>query len=284
MRFEAGFDIQGHRGARGLLPENTIPAFMKALELGVPTLEMDVVISADHEVVVSHEPWFSRTLCRLPGGRRIPFYEARRHRIYHLTYEEIAGYDVGSLRHPRFPDQDQQSCVKPLLRDVIRKSEAGADELERPRPYYSIETKSRPDWDGRLHPEPSVFTRLLMDVLIDEGVADRAIIQSFDVRTLQAARALVEEVSLSLLRLRRHARDLKTSVNVLGFVPAIYSPDHRAVDRHLVTATHEKGMRIIPWTINSVERMRELKAIGCDGLITDYPDRAMAAVGTDLAP
>ena len=275
----ARFEIQGHRGARGLMPENTVPAFIKALELGTPTLEMDVVISADDEVVVSHEPWFSRILCRLPGGGRIPFHEARRHLIYKLTYDQIVRYDAGGMRHPRFPDQALESCSKPLLREVIRRCDARAVELGRAMPHYSIETKSRPKWEGRYHPDPETFVQLLASLLYEESIADRAIIQSFDVRTLQAARKLEGPIRLSLLVLRRHVRRVKGNVNKLGFVPHIYSPDHRAVDRNLVATAHGNGMRVIPWTVNDVARMRELKEIGCDGLITDYPDRALESLG-----
>lgn len=272
------FEIQGHRGARGLAPENTIPAFLTALEIGVPTLEMDVVITKDEEVVVSHEPWFSRSICRLPDGRRIPYYQTRSHRIFAMTYEDVAAFDAGSLVHARFPDQKLESAPKPLLRDVIRTSNARADELGRPRPDFSIETKSRPSWEGRYHPDPSTFARLLIGVLEDEGVARRSIIQSFDVRTLREARRTAEHIRLSLLVIRRRAQRPAANLSRLGFTPDIYSPDQRAVDPPLVRRVHEQGMRLIPWTVNDLARMRELKAMGCDGLITDFPDRAMTLV------
>lgn len=278
MTTTAAFEIQGHRGARGLAPENTIPAFLTALEIGVPTLEMDVVITKDKEVVVSHEPWFSRSTCRLPDGRRIPFSQARSHRIFGMTYEEVCSYDAGSLQHPRFPDQKPASAPKPLLREVIRASDTYADEAGRARPDFSIETKSRPSWEGRYHPDPSTFARLLIDVLETEGVARRSIIQSFDVRTLQSARRSAGHIRLSLLVVHRRAHRLDDNLRSLGFTPEIYSPDQRAVGEQMVRRAHERGMRLIPWTVNDVARMRELKAMGCDGLITDYPDRAMPLV------
>lgn len=259
-----------------MAPENTIPGFKMALELGVTTLEMDVVITNDEEVVVSHEPWFSRAISRLPDGRPIPFYQARSHRIFGMTYDEISAYDVGSILHPRFPDQKLESAPKPLLREVVRASDVYADELGRSRPAYSIETKSRPSWQGRYHPGPSKFARLLIGVLQDEGVADRSIIQSFDVRTLQEARGIAEHIPLALLVVRRRAHRLDVNLSRLGFAPEIYSPDQRAVNEKLVERAHERRMKIIPWTVNDVTRMRELKAMGCDGLITDYPDRAVA--------
>lgn len=268
------FDLQGHRGARGLAPENTIPSFFKALEIGVRTLEMDVVISKDEEVVVSHEPWFSRTICRLPDGRRIPFYRARDYRIFDMTYEMVVRFDAGSLPHPRFPRQKLESAPKPLLREVIRRSDAYAEKIGRALPDYSIETKSRPGWDGRYHPDPPTFTELLLAVLREEGVVDRSIIQSFDARTLQAARDAGEHARLSLLVTRRRAPHLDVNVNTLGFTPEIYSPDQRAVDARLVDQVHKRGMKMIPWTVNDLGRMRALKEMGCDGLITDFPDRA----------
>jgi len=165
------------------------------------------------------------------------------------------------------------------LRDVIRTCDRFADELGRPKPQYSIETKSKRKWEGRYHPNPEIFARLLVDVLNKESMAERAIIQSFDPRTLQQSRKLDAGIRLSLLTLRRHARRVRSNVARLGFVPAIYSPDHRAVDRKLVRSVHAIGMSIIPWTINDVDRMLEVKQMGCDGLITDYPDRALAHVG-----
>ena len=268
------FDVQGHRGARGLAPENTLPSFLRALELGVHTLEMDVVISADEQVVVSHDPWFSRAICLLPDGRRIPFHRARRHRLFDLEYERIACFDVGSLPHPDFPDQKLERASKPLLRDVIRKSDAYAGELGRPMPHYSIETKSRPAWEGRYHPPPEKFVRLLIDVLLEEGVAGRSIIQSFDGRTLREARRAGRPARLSLLLRRRDARRVDANLRRLGFTPQIYSPDHRAVNAMMVSRCHQKKMKVIPWTVNDPSRMLALKDMGCDGLITDYPDRA----------
>lgn len=260
------------------MPENTIPAFLKALDIGVTTLEMDVVISRDEKVVVSHEPWFSRTICRLPNGNRIPYYQARSHRIYGMSYDEVACYDVGSLRHPRFPDQELVSAPKPLLREVIRTSDQHARESGRTLPQYNIETKSRRSWDGRYHPDPHTFARILVTLLEEEGVIDRSIIQSFDERTLKVARRLNGTVRLSLLVTRRQAPRIDANLKRLGFTPDIYSPDQRAVSNTLVERSHASGMHVIPWTVNDAARMHELKEMGCTGLITDYPDRAVDAI------
>ncbi|QXD14265.1 glycerophosphodiester phosphodiesterase [Rhodocaloribacter litoris] len=275
------FDVQGHRGARGLMPENTIPAFLKALELGVTTLEMDVVISADSQVVVSHEPWFSGLICSLPSGEPVPLSGERSYRIYAMPYAEVARFDCGSRGHPNFPEQRRMKAAKPLLREVIAAAEAYTQAHGLPPVQYNIETKSTPEGDGHFHPPPDVFTRLLYEVVKEAGIADRTILQSFDVRTLQYARAAGLPLRLALLVEARGDPGLAANLARLGFTPDIYSPDFRLVDEALVEAVHARGMQLIPWTVNDVEAMRRLKALGVDGLITDYPDRARFLLEAD---
>lgn len=268
-----GFDLQGHRGARGLLPENTIPAFRRALELGVTTLELDVVVSGDSQVVVSHEPWMSATICTQPDGTPVPAERDTAFNLFEMPYAEIARFDCGSRGHPDFPEQEAVAAAKPLLHEVVQMAEAYADEHDRAPVFYNVETKSRPDWDGAYHPVPARFTELLYAVLEEEGVAERTTIQSFDPRTLQAARALDPSLSLALL-VGREGGGLEENVAALGFTPTIYSPDHRLVDAALIEAAQAQGMEVIPWTVNAPDDMERLQQLGVDGLITDYPDRA----------
>ncbi len=268
------FDLQGHRGARGLRPENTWPAFARALELGVTSLEMDVVIAGDGEVVVSHEPWFSAALCREPCGRPVrPF---KRYNLYRMSYAEIARFDCGSRRHPRFPHQEPVPAPKPRLAEVLRRAEAYAAELGRPPVRYSIEIKSRPEWEGTYQPDPETFVRRVQAVVAACEVTARTTLLSFDVRVLQIARQLFPELAVSLLVERRDHRPLEKQLERLGFVPDVYGPDYRLVTTELVAAVHAHGMRLIPWTVNRVGDMRRLLRMGVDGLITDYPDRAGA--------
>lgn len=264
------FDLQGHRGARGLLPENTLPGFRKALELGVVTLEMDVVVSKDHHVVVSHDPWMSGTVCSLPTGAPVPIQNERDYRIYDMLYEEVRQFDCGRRRHPAFPRQQPQAAVKPLLRDVIQDAEGYADDLQRPKPFYNIETKSERAWEDTFHPEPERFTRLVFDVLAEQDVLGRSILQSFDGRTLQVGRTLSDRWRLSLLT--TDGLDLGMHVDMLGFVPDIYSPDYHFVDAAIIDEAHDRGMTVLPWTVNTLEEMQHLKSLGVDGVITDYPD------------
>ncbi len=266
------FDLQGHRGARGLLPENTLPAFLKALDLGVTTLEMDVVVAGDSTVVVSHEPWMSGVICTRPNGRRVSLLRQKKYRLFEMTYGEIAQYDCGSRGNPRFPRQQKRPAAKPRLHDVIEAAEAHAAAHGLPPPRYNVETKARPEWDGVFTPDPETFTRLLYDVLVETGVKDRAILQSFDVRTLRVGRRLDPTWRLALLIDRDADRGLAANLDALGFTPEIYSPDYRLVDADLIQDAHARGMLVLPWTVNTLDEMQRLKALGVDGLITDYPD------------
>ena len=266
------FDIQGHRGARGLLPENTVAGFLRAVELGVNTLEIDVVIAGDSTVVVSHEPWMSSTICADVTGRAIT--NGKIHNIYRMSYDEVARYDCGSRGHPDFPRQEGQPATKPRLRDVIRAAESHAADRGLSAMRYNVEIKSRPEWDSVFTPAPQEFVRLVHDVVAEAGIEDRTTLQSFDMRTLRAARELGAAWQLALL-IGSNA-NLASDISRLGFVPEIYSPLYRLVDENLVRAAHSRGMRLIPWTVNSVSDMIRLKAMGVDGLITDYPDSARA--------
>ena len=274
-----GFDLQGHRGARGLVPENTIPAFRRALELGVTTLEMDVVVSADGVVVVSHEPWMAQAKCLAPDGAPIPADEARAHRIYEMSYEQIAAYDCGR-RLEDFPEQEPVSAPKPRLRDVLEMAENYVDTHDRGPVFYNIETKSRPDWDGTLHPEPEAFVRRVLAVVTAAGVAPRTTIQSFDPRTLEAAHRQNATVRTALLVGTAGNPGLDDNLSTLSFVPDIYSPNAELVDDALVSAVHDRALALIPWTVNDPDAMTRLVRLGVDGLITDYPNRARAVLET----
>ena len=270
VHIPGGFDLHGHRGARGLRPENTLVAFRHALELGVSTLEMDVVVSADQQVVVSHDPWMDPTICTAPNGKPIKENEGPAHNIFDMPVEKVKQYDCGRRPHPDFPGQTPVPATKPLLREVVQMAEA----FERSRPvFYNVEIKSRPDWEGTYHPDPDTFAGLVYDTMAAAGVQARTILQSFDPRILQALHAQSSPVRLALLVSPSYDFGLGQNLEWLGFEPAIYAPEERLVDRALVEAVHERGMQIIPWTVNERAAMERLAAWGVDGLITDYPDR-----------
>jgi len=282
---DQAFDVQGHRGARGLLPENSLPAFERATRLGVTTLEMDTVISRDGHVVVSHEPWFSETISSHPDGRPVTEDEARSLRLYEMTYEEISRFDCGRRGNPRFPDQEAMPTRKPLLSEVIREAESLCASLQRAPILYNIETKSTPAGDGIYHPGPEEFVDRLLDVLVRMNVLGRSCIQSFDPRTLrvlEARKKTAERGGIfprsALLVTADTGRDVASAVERLGFVPDYYSPDFCIVDRALVAACDSHGMRVLPWTVNDPDDMNRMISLGVAGLITDYPDRGMELI------
>ena len=176
-------DVQGHRGARGLAPENTLVGFLLAADLGVTTIELDLVVSKDSMLVVSHEPYFSPTICLLPDGQDIPADSVIN--IYALTYNEISTYPCGMRQHPRFPEQQLSSQVKPLLTDVIDALEAHATTSGRPPLRYNIELKTTRETDQVYHPTPEQFSELVMDLLKEKEILQRVTLQSFDFRTLR---------------------------------------------------------------------------------------------------
>lgn len=264
------FDLQGHRGCRGLMPENTVPAMRKALDLGVTTLEMDLAISQDQQVLLSHDPYMNADFVLRADGQRIAKAEEQQLRLYALPYAEIKRYDVGSLGNPKFPRQQKLRAYKPLLAEVIDSAEAYARRKHRPAPSYNIETKTTPDGDGVAHPAPEQFVRLMLAVITAKGVEQRVIIQSFDPRTLEVVHRTHPGLRTALLV--DNAESLEQNLRSLSFTPTIYSPHYRLVTAATVQACHQRNLLIIPWTVNTTAEATQLIDLQVDGLITDYPD------------
>lgn len=266
------FDKEGHRGSRGLMPENTIPAMFKAIDLGVTTLEMDAVVSRDKKVVVSHDTYFNADITTTPEGGQMTKKEGSSRLLYSMDYDSIKKYDVGLKPHPGFPRQQKIAVHKPLLSDLIRASEAYAKQKNAGLLWYNIETKSSPGGDGTKHPAPEEFVDLLVQVIQKEGIAARTIIQSFDPRTLKVVHRKYPHLKTSLLIEATEPMSLDEQLKDLGFIPFVYSPHYALVSPGLVKTCHEKGMRVVPWTLNTKEQIQKAKEAGVDGIITDYPD------------
>jgi len=272
MEQRSGFDKQGHRGCRGLMPENTIAAMKTALGLGVTTLEMDVVITRDKKVVLSHDPWFNHEITTLPDGKFISEKDEQKYVIYQMDYAQVKTFDVGMKPHPRFPRQEKIKAYKPLLADLLDSVKQYMMTSRRPFPYFNIETKSTPAGDNVLHPEPAEFVELLMAVIKEKEVEDYVIIQSFDFRTLRYLHQKYPEIKTAMLVDEKDIRNWQEQLNAMGFIPTIYSPAYQLVDQGLVHKCQEQGMKIIPWTVNDKAKIEELKRLGVDGIISDYPD------------
>ena len=266
------FDTQGHRGCRGLMPENTIPAMMAALNMGVTTLEMDAVITKDKKVVLSHEPFFNHEITTKPDGSFIDERDEKRYNIYQMTYDEVQRYDVGMKPHPRFPRQQKIHAVKPLLSALFDSVAKHMTTSRRPLPYFNIETKSLPITDNIYHPAPAEFVELLMGVIKEHGVQDRVIIQSFDFRTLQYLHQHYPHIKTAMLIEDNDKRTFEQQLKDVGFIPTIYSPDYSLVNAELIQKCHKQNIKVIPWTVNDKATIERLKSLGVDGVISDYPD------------
>ncbi len=253
------------------MPENSIPAMLVALDSGATTLEMDVVLSADGVVLLSHEPWLSAEICLSPDGRSIEAASERAWNLYEMDYRLIRACDCGMKPHPRFPEQAKVPAHKPALKEVF---EAVAEHVRLrslPMPDFNIEIKSTPEGDGVFHPEPEKYVQAVFAVVQEAGLVEKLIVQSFDERALRAAHQLEPKPRLALLV--EGDPDFSARVEALGFVPDIYSPSFELVNRELVELCRQKDIKLIPWTVNEPQDAQRLIELGVDGLITDYPGR-----------
>lgn len=302
------FDLQGHRGARGLMPENTLPAFEKALALGVTTLELDTVMTADGVVVVHHDRRLSPPRTRDAAGAWIAADDPPA--IRSLTAAELAAYDIGSARPgsriaERYPDQARLDGVRiPALAAVLARAEALSGGTIR----YNIETKISPEAPEE-SPDPETFAKALVALLKEAGVAERAAVQSFDWRTLQVVQAAAPEIATVYLTAEQDwldnlGRGDPTPSPWLGSLAidwaevtlpqaiartgaAVWSPYYRDLTVADLKEAQKLGLRVVVWTVDDPADMASLIDLGVDGIITDYPDRArrvMAKKGLSLPP
>jgi glycerophosphoryl diester phosphodiesterase len=266
------FDVEGHRGCRGLMPENTIPAFLYAIDLGVTTIEMDLAVTKDKQLVVSHEGWMSAAIALDSLGKPIKEKDERKHNIYKMNYKDVAKYDVGSKANEGFPGQKKMKVSKPLFKDVIISVE---DYIKGHSLYevdYNIEIKTEPSTDDKFHPKVKEFSELVFNVVDEYLPWDRVVIQSFDFRVLKYWHE--NHPGVRLAALVDNLNTIDENLKELGFTPSVYSPEYHLLSKEEIRNCHQKKMRVIPWTVNDAKEMEELKSWGVDGLITDFPDKA----------
>ena len=259
-------DLQGHRGARGLLPENTLPAFERAAAIGVDTLELDVGVTRDGVVVIHHDRRLNPDLARGPDGKWVT---APAPTIYSLTFEQLRTYDVGRLRPgseyaQRFPHQQPIDGTRiPRLDELFAKSTS--------RVRFNIETKLVPEAPGEtLAPEP--FARALIAEVRKAGVAARTTIQSFDFRTLKVVEREASEIATAYLTSGKNSDPAK--VHAAG--ARIWSPSFQDLDAEKLRAARSLGLKVIVWTVNEPADIARVLDMKVDGIISDYPDRVRA--------
>ena len=260
------FDLQGHRGAVGLFPENSIIGFIETVKLGVTTLEMDVVITKDNKVLVSHEPWISNKKCIDIRGNDISD-DILTENIYTMNFDEIKNFDCGTLPNPYHADQKKVSVIKPLLTEVISKVEGVSQSKIR----YNIEIKSQIDGDQIFHPKFNEFVDLVVSDIRSKNIESRVTIQSFDFRVLKYLKNQYPSFKISMLVNENY--NFSNIFDDLGFYPDIYSPNFKNLTYEIVKKVQEKKIQVIPWTVNSNDDIAKILELGVDGIISDYPDR-----------
>ena len=292
------FDLQAHRGGRGLYPENTLPAFAHALGLGVTTLELDCAITRDGVVVVSHDALLNPEITRGKDGAWLALLGPA---IWHLTYDELRRYDVGRIKPgtsyaARFPNQHAVDGARmPRLAEVFELARRAGNDSVR----FNIETKTDPQHPERTA-EPERFARKLIEVVRGASMERRVAIQSFDWRTLRVVQQEAPEISTVYLTaqqdftdniLARHAESPWTAPlhvrHFGGSIPrmvkaaggAVWSPYYAEATRENVAEAQRLGLMVIVWTVNSEADMRRMIDLGVDGIISDYPDRLRRVAG-----
>lgn len=270
--------IHGHRGCRGLFPENTLPAFLHALQLGVDVLEMDVVLSADKQVVVAHEPWLSAKLGLSPEGLPIDPKNEQAYNLYKLPYAVIRQSLVGTLPHPGFPTQQQVATYRPLLKEVLETAESFCQQASRSPVGYSIEIKSSRETEGRFHPAPLEFAATVL-AAIPPHLLPRTTLLSFDPRVLQKVRQLLPKARVCLLI---ETPFLPENVfDPLGFIPDAFGPDYTFLDETIFAKVQHlyPQLETVPWTINEPIEIVRFAKMPVNGITTDFPNYALQVIG-----
>ena len=296
------FDLEAHRGGRALRPENTLPSFANALSMGVDTLELDMGVTSDEAIVVSHERGLNPDLARAPDGRYVP---APGIPFVTLTLAQVRQYDVGQLRPgsayaARFPEQRSMPGTRiPTLAEVFELVRRSGDAHVR----LNIETKIDPHHPDE-SPGPERFVALVLDLLRREHFSDRVMIQSFDWRTLRLIQQRAPAIPTVYLTQqqppdanvfadepspwtagfdpRNYGHSVPRTVKAAG--GKIWSPFYGDVDRHSVEEAHGLGLAVVVWTVNSEQDMARLIDLGVDGIISDRPDLLRAVASSKGLP
>jgi len=265
-------DYQAHRGGRGLMPENTIAAMLAVMDNAkVTTLEMDLAITKDKQVVVSHDPILNPLITTKPDGSFIKATELNNNIIYQMDYATLEKYDVGLKPHPVFTGQKKLAATIPTLSSLIDSVEKKSKVIGR-KMNYNIEIKSVEGKDITEHPGPDEFVELVVITLEKKNILDRTSLQSFDLRPLRVLHEKYPNIKTSYLVFGEASANAEKQIALLGFQPTIYSPEYKYVNQAMMDYCHQKNIQVIPWTVNTKEEINALIELKVDGIITDYPN------------
>ncbi len=269
--------VQGHRGERGLMPENSIPGFIAAINDGTDIIEMDLVISKDHQVVVSHEPFMSSVYVLKPSGESISKAEEKNYNFFQMSYDSIRKFNIGLKGNSSFPEQQKISAYKPLLSEVIDSVESYIKTNNLKPVGYNIELKSDKKEYGFSQPQPQDFVKMVMEVLEKNKIQGPVNIQSFDPEILKAMHQFYPDMKLAYLV---YKEGIQKNLEELDFVPQIYSPSYTLVkSKVFVDSIKALNMELIPWTVNDTVAIRKMINLNVDGIITDFPFRVKKELG-----
>ena len=273
-------EVEAHRGGMGLYPEETLAAMLNAVNLGVNTLEMDLCVSKDKQVMLSHDLYFHPRYSTRPDGTSVEVGDPKVF-LYEMPYSEIVRWDVGMKYNPSWPEKICMPAAKPLAADVIAAVEAYTKENGHYPMHYDIEIKSDPSGEGGEEgvnwPEYHEFADLCMQVLDAAGLGDRLVIQCFDERVLNYLHEKYPGHTLAYL-VEGYETDFDQYMSLLDFTPEWLSAPHENVDADLVAKARARGMKVNTWTVDDRDEMRRLIGLGVDAIITNYPDRLLEVV------
>jgi len=274
---DRGIDVQAHRGGAGLMPENTVTAMKNAIDLRVNTLEFDLQLSADGEIVVSHDNYFHPRYATRPDGTSVEEGDPKEY-LYTMPYDSIAKYDVGLKPIPGWPEQKKVAETKPLASDLIDITEAYAKEKGLKTLRYNIEIKSMAgEGEGTLWPDYQTFCDTCIPMLLSKNLGDRLVVQSFDIRSLEYIHEKWPDVILSYLT-ELEDSDINEILGKISFKPRWWSPAHEVVTPENVEYCHRLGIGVVPWTVDEPEDIRRMVDCGVEAIISNYPDRLIEIV------
>lgn len=237
----------GHRGWRGNYPENSILGVQKAFELGISAIEIDVVVTKDHKLLVNHDPWIDH----------------ENNSIFNLDSTEASSLEYGLETGPKFPHQEKVKTNRPLLNDFLN----AFDWMDK---QLFLEIKSQPDWDNKYHPEPKDYAQLVIKEMEQFPYLKNVYFMCFDSRVLKALK--YEKPMWKYLFLTENKLE-ENWLGSLGFRPNAVGVFHPELDRSQVASCHQDGIAVFPWTVNELNNIKRMQEIGVDGIISDYPNR-----------
>ena len=256
--------IYGHRGCMGLLPENTLSSFNKAIELGVDGIEWDVVVNKENKLYISHEPYIDTSYCQLINGEKIKNKSKSSLNIYKMNKEEIEKYDCGSIYQKKFPKQKLYEAQKPTVKEAFA-------ELKEKNPIILFEIKSSLEDYGKYQPYPDEYCNIIKKEVENYKYLDNIIFMSFDAQIINKLHDIMPSQRLVYL-IYKPQLDTKSYLKKLDFKPFALGMYYPLISRKTIKRLHNKKINVFAWTVNDLKKGNELEKIGLDGLITDYPN------------